>query len=102
MLITDNNECSSDPCIYGNCKDGVNSYSCSCEAGFTGVLCDAGTCYMLKHITLIIKENVIVNFLILLFIINCKINVRLDTWSNTYIWTLNQIGLESFWNPVNI
>ena len=81
MLITDIYECSSDPCSYGNCKDGVNSYSCSCEAGFTGLLCNAGTYCKLKYIALIIKEHVIVKFyyFVNLFIINWRINVRLYT-----------------------
>uniref|UniRef100_A0A8D0FP68 Crumbs cell polarity complex component 1 n=1 Tax=Strix occidentalis caurina TaxID=311401 RepID=A0A8D0FP68_STROC len=33
-------ECSSNPCIHGNCTDGITSYECSCEPGYTGVNCE--------------------------------------------------------------
>ena len=57
--------------------DGVNSYSCSCEPGFTGVQCDAGKGYMLKYITLITKENFIVIFYLFIAFI---LNIRIYTW----------------------
>ncbi|XP_075365269.1 protein crumbs homolog 1 [Mycteria americana] len=33
-------ECSSNPCIHGNCTDRITSYECSCEPGYTGVNCE--------------------------------------------------------------
>ena len=33
-------ECASSPCSNGACTDGINSYSCQCDAGWTGPLCD--------------------------------------------------------------
>lgn len=42
ILITDINECVSNPCQYGTCHDGANGYTCSCKAGFDGVNCETG------------------------------------------------------------
>uniref|UniRef100_A0A8C0WMP7 Uncharacterized protein n=1 Tax=Castor canadensis TaxID=51338 RepID=A0A8C0WMP7_CASCN len=33
-------ECFSNPCIHGNCSDGVAAYHCRCEPGYTGVNCE--------------------------------------------------------------
>ncbi|XP_075278435.1 protein crumbs homolog 1 isoform X1 [Opisthocomus hoazin] len=33
-------ECSSNPCVHGNCTDGITSYKCSCEPGYTGLNCE--------------------------------------------------------------
>eukprot|EP00073_Rattus_norvegicus_P051904 XP_017454288.1 PREDICTED: protein crumbs homolog 1 isoform X2 [Rattus norvegicus] len=34
-------ECSSSPCVHGNCSDGVAAYHCRCEPGYTGGNCEA-------------------------------------------------------------
>ena len=41
-LITDIDECDSDPCEHGSCTDQVDGYSCSCDAGYAGSNCDIG------------------------------------------------------------
>ena len=38
----DEDECSSAPCVNGQCQDGINQYSCICDPGWTGVNCDIG------------------------------------------------------------
>ena len=40
--ITDIDECQPVPCVHGNCIDDINSYSCSCEIGYTGDNCEIG------------------------------------------------------------
>ena len=37
---SDVNECSSDPCMNGQCQDGINQYTCICDPGWEGVNCD--------------------------------------------------------------
>ena len=40
-FFTDINDCSSGPCNNGGiCNDGVNSYTCTCAAGYNGDYCD--------------------------------------------------------------
>ena len=41
FLPADINECASSPCRNGGtCVDGVNSYSCNCDARYTGANCE--------------------------------------------------------------
>ncbi len=43
MFISDINDCSPMPCQNSaTCHDGVNSYTCSCATGWTGVNCESG------------------------------------------------------------
>lgn len=38
---SDINECDSNPCSkYGTCVDGIGNYTCECEPGFKGLICD--------------------------------------------------------------
>ena len=40
---TDIDECSSSPCMYGGtCVDGVDVFTCTCLAGYTGTTCETG------------------------------------------------------------
>ena len=43
ILLTDIDDCSPDPCQNGAaCTDGVNTYTCVCLAGYTGMNCETG------------------------------------------------------------
>ena len=42
IYFTDINECGSSPCVYGTCTDNVNSYTCTCDDGYTGTNCETG------------------------------------------------------------
>ena len=40
LIISDIDECASGPCQNGGtCTDGINQYTCTCPAGFEGVIC---------------------------------------------------------------
>lgn len=32
----DIDDCASNPCTFGVCRDGINRYDCVCQPGFTG------------------------------------------------------------------
>jgi len=43
MSPADKNECISDPCQNGGtCNDAVNSFTCQCRDGYTGITCETG------------------------------------------------------------
>ena len=43
LQITEIDECEANPCEHGGtCTDGVNSYTCECADGYTGVNCETG------------------------------------------------------------
>ena len=47
-MITDINECASDPCNNSaRCEDTVNGFSCVCTDGYTGVTCDTGKVFFI-------------------------------------------------------
>ena len=43
-LLSDINECASDPCQHGTCKDLINEYACECNLGYTGLNCQTSKC----------------------------------------------------------
>ena len=41
ILILDINDCEGSPCKNGGeCKDGVNNFTCTCPEGYTGETCE--------------------------------------------------------------
>ena len=48
MLFTDIDDCVNHNCANGgSCMDGVNTYTCNCPPGFTGMYCEKGQFFTL-------------------------------------------------------
>ena len=39
FYITD---CTPDPCVHGTCTNSIHGFTCSCNTGYTGHICDQG------------------------------------------------------------
>ena len=51
-------ECSSGPCLNGGtCQDGVNAYTCDCDAGYDGTQCESKNIIEIKLVVLFGYEN---------------------------------------------
>ena len=51
MIGADIDDCAgSNDCQNGVCRDGVNTYTCDCTAGYMGDLCERGNVEMHSHI----------------------------------------------------
>ena len=42
QFVPDIDECAVEPCVYGSCGDGINEYTCTCDAGYEGENCETG------------------------------------------------------------
>ena len=45
-MLSGLDECASNPCVNGKCDDGHNSYTCTCDPGYSGPNCDEGRLYI--------------------------------------------------------
>ena len=58
--ISEVDECASRPCMnHATCDDGVDSYSCTCLAGYVGYTCETGRFGLIKllYVFIIIFRN---------------------------------------------
>lgn len=42
QLLSDIDECLSSPCEHESCQDAINHFTCSCDAGYSGIQCEQG------------------------------------------------------------
>ena len=49
FLFVDIDECHEEPCEHGRCVDGINSYTCRCDNGYTGEHCEESKSFLLLH-----------------------------------------------------
>ena len=69
-FFTELDECINKPCVHGSCKDVVDGYVCTCEAGYTGKNCDEGksrttslsTLYQKRIVFCIVPETSMINY----------------------------------------
>ena len=47
LVLVEIDECSSNPCANGECNDAINMFSCVCDAGFEGNLCEGVKVYII-------------------------------------------------------
>ena len=67
VLLVDTAACLSNPCVNGGtCVEGRNLFTCICEAGFMGAICDVGTTIFFHSLTTyyVMSEYVIVHLLL--------------------------------------
>ena len=48
LIVIEINECESNPCVNGDCDDAFMEYSCECDPGYEGDICDSGTQHNMK------------------------------------------------------
>ena len=62
LFFQDINECGSGPCKNGaTCNNGVNGYTCTCSASYTGDTCEEGNIHFLVTHSSCIREKYILN-----------------------------------------
>ena len=42
LLFSEIDECSSNPCVHGTCRNEIDMYTCICDRGYESTHCDQG------------------------------------------------------------
>ena len=40
LCVLDINDCTPNPCVHGDCTDGIDDYYCTCDPGYNGTNCE--------------------------------------------------------------
>ncbi|XP_067041983.1 uncharacterized protein [Acropora muricata] len=75
-ICKDIEDCANHRCTNGaSCVDGINSYSCNCTAGFSGVYCETGMCST-KEIDTTSSQQLSTSIITFaLFLLNCSVDL---------------------------
>lgn len=86
--VLDVNDCETEQCSFGTCADRVDSFSCSCNPGYTGVRCDTGN----KAFALLYLLNILYTEALGLSQHYCPVNSHWPLQDNMKLWeSLNLI-----------
>ncbi len=98
-LFIELKECGSNPCQSGNCTDLVNAFECTCEPGYTGLVCETGKySYLYRYVLVYFTQEstLLANAVCLSRIhgiyiqipfntINCQLQKLLKSWNYNYV-----------------
>ena len=62
MYVVDIDYCSPAPCVHGSCADGLLTYTCNCDPGWTGNTCATGILNYIHGQLHVVSINVIEMF----------------------------------------
>ena len=62
-MVKDIDDCIDHGCVNGQCKDGIDSYTCDCNGtGYDGKLCENGEVYILCLVYICEDSNSYLHF----------------------------------------
>lgn len=117
--ICTHTDCTHNPCTHGTCTSSQQGYKCTCDAGYTGSICDRGKyydydmptfyffcfiwisfvssislCGMFEHVSVICKQFKYLLFCFILLLCYEKSSVYLLVWPLFQQWKLSCYDID--------